>query len=77
MDKVAHTEADRAVWLIYCAYYTAEMMDSIVKDVVRLFDRYNIAEWLLSGYRSFHTQGFEYMAELISDRIHEEQVIPQ
>jgi len=77
MGKALHTEADRAVWLIYCAYYTAEMMGRSVKDVVRLIDRYNLADWLLSGYRSFHTQGFEYMAELISDRIREEQVLAQ
>ena len=77
MEKVLHTEADRAVWLIYCAYYTAEIMGSTVKDIVRPFDRYNIADWLLAGYRSFHTQGFEYMAELISDKISEEQVLAQ
>ena len=77
MGKVMHTEADRAVWLVYCAYYTAEMMGSTVKDIVRLFDRFNIADWLLAGYRSFHTQGFEYMAELISDRIREEQELSQ
>ena len=70
-SKVTHTEADRAVWIAYVIQSTAEEMEVPVVVAIDLLDRYGLINWLLDGYRSFHTQGFEYMAELISDKLRE------
>ena len=71
MSRSVHTEADRAVWLTYVVYTTAEDIGRPVPDTVELLDRHGLIKWILDGYRSFHTQGFEYMAELLADKLRE------
>jgi len=75
MSKSIHTEADRAVWLIYVIQSTAEDIGKSIIDTMDLLDAHGLIEWILSGYRSFHTQGFEYMAELLTDKLREAQAI--
>jgi hypothetical protein len=74
MSKALHTEADRAVWIMYVVQSTAEDLGKPVVDTIELLDRYGLIKWVLDGYRSFHTQGFEYMAELLTDKLREAQV---
>ena len=71
MSKNRPTEAERAVWLTYVVYNTAEDIGKTVIDTVELLDKYGLIKWVLDGYRSFHTQGFEYMAELLIDKLRE------
>ena len=73
MKRKVYTESDKATWLVICVQYTAEMIGKSVKDTARTMHKYGITDWLLAGYRSFHTQGYEYMAEIISDKLREEQ----
>ena len=73
MAKVLHNEADKAVWFTICVQFTAEALGMPVKDVARMLNNYGMVEWLLSGYGSFHTQGYEYMSELITDRLRQFQ----
>ncbi|MCL2171857.1 MAG: DUF3791 domain-containing protein [Defluviitaleaceae bacterium] len=61
-----HTEADRAVWLVHVIYYTADELQKPVTETARLLERHGFVEKVLAGYDSFHTQGFEYMAELLT-----------
>jgi len=75
MSKSVHTETDRAVWLIYVVQSTAEDIGRPVVDTIDLLDKNGLIEWILAGYRSFHTQGFEYMAELLADKLREAQAI--
>ena len=75
MGRRIHTEADRAVWIMYVVQSTAETLDKTVIDTLDLLDRYELIKWVLDGYRSFHTQGFEYMAELLSDKLMEAQAL--
>ena len=75
MSKNVHTEADRAIWLVYVIQSTAEDIGKPVVDTVDLLDQHGLVKWILDGYRSFHTQGFEYMAELLTDKLHEAQAI--
>ena len=72
-SRVTHTEADRAVWIAYVIQSTAEEIEVPVVEAIDLLDRHGLIIWLLDGYRSFHTQGFEYMAELLKDKLREVQ----
>ena len=75
MKKQLYNEADKAVWFAICVQFTAEMTGMSVKEVARTLNEYGIAEWLLSGYGSFHTQGYEYMSELITDKLRQVQKV--
>ena len=69
MAKRMYNEADKAVWFTICVQFTADALGMSVKEVARMLNKYGMVEWLLSGYGSFHTQGYEYMSELITDRL--------
>ena len=71
--KTDHTEADKALWLIYVVQYTAEELDMSVTEAARLLDEYGFISKVLDGYEAFHTQGFEYMAELLTSELQEVQ----
>ena len=75
MAKKQYSEADKAVWFTICVQFTAESLGMPVKDVARMLSKYGMVEWLLSGYGSFHTQGYEYMSELITDRLRQVQEV--
>jgi len=64
-----HTEAERAMWLVHVIQYTADVLKITVTETARLLEKHGFVEKVLSGYESFHTQGFEYMAELLSDEL--------
>ena len=71
--KTAHIDAERAVWLVYVMQYTAEELNKSITETARLLDRYGFIEKVLDGYEAFHTQGFEYMAELLVSELNEAQ----
>jgi len=73
MAKTIYSEADKAVWFTICVQFSAEALGMPVKEVARMLNKHGIAEWLLSGYGSFHTQGYEYMSELITDKLRKVQ----
>jgi hypothetical protein len=75
MARKTYSEADKAVWFTICVQFTAESLGLPIKDVARMLNHYGLAEWLLSGYKSFHTQGYEYMSELIADKLHKMQEV--
>ena len=77
MVKKLYNEADKAVWFTICVQFTAESLGMPIKEVARMLNKYGIAEWLLSGYGSFHTQGYEYMSELITEKLVQMKVIAQ
>jgi deoxyhypusine synthase len=69
MAKKIYSEADKAVWFTVCVQFTADMLGLPVKEVARMLNKHGMVDWLLSGYGSFHTQGYEYMSELITDKL--------
>lgn len=71
MSKNTHIETDKAVWLVHVVGYTASELRLSVSETVRLLDEYGLVDQVLSGYRSLHTQGYEYMAELLTDLLRE------
>jgi len=75
MSKRLHTETDRAFWLIQCVSYTAEVLGQSVSDTARTLNEYGLIKPTLDGYRSFHTQGYEYMAEFLCDELRKAQEV--
>jgi len=55
--------------------YTADELNRPVTETTRLLDEHGFIEKVLDGYDSFHTQGFEYMAELITSELKNRQVV--
>ena len=64
-----HTTADKALWLVNVVQYTATQINKPIDETTRLFERNGIAQRLLAGYGVWHTQGFEYMAEVMSEAL--------
>ena len=71
--KTGHTEAEKALWLVYVMQYTAEELDKPITETARLLDEYGFIRKVLDGYEAFHTQEFEYMAELLTSELQEAQ----
>ena len=70
-----HTEAEKALWLIYVIQYTADELEMPITEAARLLDEYGFIKKVLDGYEAFHTQGFEYMAELLTSELQEAQKV--
>jgi len=75
MGKRLHTESDRALWLINCVSYTAEVLGLSIPDTARRLDEYGLIAPLLNGYCAFHTQGYEYIAEMLTDELRKAQEV--
>ena len=73
MKHQTHTEADRAVWLIYVVQYTAEEIGKSIFETIELLNEHGFIEKTLNGYPAFHTQGFEYMAEFLTGELQKAQ----
>ena len=73
MSRSFHAESDRALWLIHCVSFTAEELGLTVSDTARLLEKYGLIDQILKGYKILHTQGYEYMAELLSDELRKAQ----
>ena len=73
MKKYMHTETDRALWLLHCISYTAVELSLDVSDTARLLNEYGLIKPVLDGYNAFHTQGYEYMAEMLVDELRKAQ----
>ena len=73
--RTTHTEAERALWLVYVMQYTAEELNKPITETACLLDRHGFIEKVLDSYEAFHTQGFEYMAELLVSELNEVQKV--
>lgn len=63
---------DRTKFLIYCIeiFKTAKKLNG--KQVMQLFSKYGIHEYIINCYNALHTTGPEYIIEDISELILEE-----
>jgi putative transcriptional regulator len=68
-----HTTADKAMWLANVIQYTASQINKPVDETMRLFEKNGLAQRLLAGYNVWHTQGYEYMAEMMSEALQNKQ----
>jgi len=67
-------ETDRAVWLVNVVQFTAEELGRTVSETVRLLNQHGLVEQVLAGYKILHTQGYEYMAEMLTDELRKAEV---
>lgn len=70
-DNNVYTATDKATWYVHVIEHTAQMLDKPIRDTVRLMERSGLAERVISGYDIWHTQGYEYMAEVLSEKLME------
>jgi len=64
-----HTTADKAMWYVHVVNYTAEMLGKPIWETAKLMENSGLAQRVISGYDVWHTQGYEYMAEVLSDKL--------
>ena len=65
----AHTSVDKAMWYVHVVQYTSEELNKPIWETAKLLERSGLANRVISGYDVWHTQGYEYMAEVISDKL--------
>jgi hypothetical protein len=75
MSKMLQRETDRAVWLVNVVQFTAEELDLPVTDTLRLLNNEGLITQVLAGYKVLHTQGYEYMAELLADELRKAKAV--
>jgi len=75
MSRAIQRETDRAVWLVNVVQFTAEELGRPVSETVRLLNQYGLVEQVLAGYKILHTQGYEYMAEMLTDELRKAEVV--
>ena len=64
-----HTTADKAMWYVRVVQYTAEALGKSIGETAKLLERSGLAQRVISGYDVWHTQGYEYMAEVLSEKL--------
>jgi hypothetical protein len=75
VSRTIQRETDRAVWLINVVQFTAEELGRSVSETVRLLNQHGLVEQVLAGYKILHTQGYEYMAEMLTYELQKAEVV--
>ena len=73
-ESGAHTSVEKAMWYVHVVQYTSEKLDMPIWETAKLLERSGLANRVISGYDVWHTQGYEYMAELLSDKLKKEHI---
>gem|GEM_PF-371910 len=65
----AHTTADKAMWYVHVVQHTSEELSKPIWETAKLLERSGLARRVISGYDVWHTQGYEYMAEILAEKL--------
>ena len=65
----AHTIAEKALWFVHVVRCTAEELGKSVRETAKLLEQSGLAKRILAGYDIWHTQGYEYMAEILAEEL--------
>lgn len=68
-DFSTHTTVDKALWFTNVVGYTAAELNKPVSDTTKLLEHTGLAANIIKGYDVWHTQGYEYMAEMLADEL--------
>ena len=68
----SHTTADKAMWYVHVVHYTSEELSKPIWETAKLLERSGLAKRVISGYDIWHTQGYEYMAEILAEKLNKE-----
>lgn len=71
-DQNSHTTADKAMWYVHVVRHTAEELEKPVRDTAKLLERSGLAQRVISGYDIWHTQGYDYMAEVLAEELNKQ-----
>jgi len=69
-----HTSVDKAMWYVNVVQYTSEALDIPIWETAQILESSGLANRVISGYDVWHTQGYEYMAEVLSDKLKKENI---
>jgi len=68
-DNNTPTTTDKALWFANVARYTSEELNKPIDETVTLLESSGLAQRIITGYPVWHTQGYEYMAEVLADEL--------
>ena len=68
-DDGRHMAVDKAMWYVHVVQHTAETLGKPVWETAKLLERSGLAQRVISGYDVWHTQGYEYIAEVLSEKL--------
>ena len=66
-----HTTVDKALWLVNVVRYTSETLGKSVRETTKQLEQNDLVRRIITGYDVWHTQGYEYMAEMLADKLKE------
>jgi len=69
-----HTTVDKAMWFLHVVRYVADEIGKSIRDTAKALERTGLANNIISGYDIWHTQGYEYIAEMLSDELSKQEV---
>ena len=61
--------AAKAMWYVHVVRYVAEELCKPIRETAKLLEKSGLAERVIAGYAVWHTQGYEYMAEMLAEQI--------
>jgi len=64
-----NTITDKATWYVHVVDHTAEALGKPIWETAKMMERSGLAQRVISGYDVWHTQGYEYMAEMLSEKL--------
>ena len=73
LEDHRHTTADKAIWFTHIVRYVSDEIGLPIRDTIKLLEKNSIPQSLLEGYDVWHTQGYEYMAEMLIDELQQRQ----
>jgi len=68
-DDGTHTATDKALWFAHIVRHVSDEIGKPIRDTTKLLERTGIARRIITGYDVWHTQGYEYMAEVLADEL--------
>ena len=64
-----HSSADKAMWYVHVVAHTAKALGKPIWETAKMLERSGLAKRVITGYDVWHTQGYEYMAEILSEKL--------
>ena len=68
-DNNAPTVTDKALWFANVVSYTSKELDKPIGETIKLLEYSGLAQRIISGYPVWHTQGYEYLAEVLANEL--------
>jgi len=68
-DDNTPATAKIALWFVHVVRYLSEELEVSVREATKLLERSGLVQKIISGYPVWHTQGYEYMAEMLADEL--------